>query len=90
MGLPHDIVNNAVIVHPSTMRYSGLSIGRQCVLENQYIGVAWPSTFVVPTTVSIPEELVGLLEKKSGEKVTVEPLNSMLLEATEVCLKLRY
>jgi hypothetical protein len=71
LGLPHDIVNNAVIVHPSTMRYSGLSIGKQCVLENQYIGVAWPSTSVVPTTVSFPEELVGLLEKKSGEKATI-------------------
>ncbi|XP_052076050.1 ribosome biogenesis protein SPATA5-like [Mytilus californianus] len=87
LGLPHDLSDNVTVVHPSTMKYSGLAIGRPCLLDSHYVSVAWPSTSMAQTSVGVPDDLMKLLEKESGGKITVEPLNYGLPTASEICLK---
>ncbi|XP_063413752.1 ATPase family gene 2 protein homolog A-like [Mytilus trossulus] len=87
LGLPHDLSDNVIVVHPSTMKYCGLAIGRPCLLDSQYVSIAWPSTSMAQTSVGVPDNLVNLLEKESSGKLTVEPLKYGLPTASAICLK---
>ena len=69
------------------MKYSSLAIGRQCVLDGQYISISWPSASTSHTSIGAPEDLISLLNKQSGDNVTVQPVHGMLPTATEIKVK---
>jgi len=82
-------MENQIYIHPSTMTMCGLTFMRPALVDHQHVLIAVPDARLPITSVNVSEWTASnVLDKKAGQFVVVNDLNSADLAATEVFVRL--
>lgn len=88
-NLPSQMQDGIILLNVSSMMMCGLSIGKPCIVNGQYIRIAWPSASVSPGSIQVSQETLDILGRQSGELVSVSALQLQPTPAAQVLFSLR-
>ncbi|XP_033742014.1 ATPase family protein 2 homolog isoform X3 [Pecten maximus] len=83
-SLPSQLQDDIVLLNVSSMMMCGLSIGKPCIVDEQYVRIAWPSAAVAPGSIQVPQDTLVTLGRQLGDIVTVSVIQSEPILAAQV------
>lgn len=90
LNVPKNYRDNVVLLNPSAMCLCGLFIGKPCLVNEQYVLTAWPSSSLPPTGVGLPVQMMKILDLTKGDLTDVQPFTAEKQEAEVVHFKFRW
>ncbi|OWF55570.1 Spermatogenesis-associated protein 5 [Mizuhopecten yessoensis] len=88
-SLPSQLQDDVILLNVSSMMMCGLSIGKPCIVDEQYVRIAWPSASVAPGSIQVPVTTLKMLGRQSGELASVTAIQSTPLLAAHLILSPR-
>ncbi|KAK3099289.1 hypothetical protein FSP39_002087 [Pinctada imbricata] len=91
LNVPRNTTDDLIFLHPTVMSLTGIPIATECIIQQNYVRIAWPMSSLPATSIGVQENLRQLLErdveKQTGNFVSVSPLTDVPFEVDQVHLQ---